>query len=51
MSYKIGRCPECNHPIHVHTKRNKTIIKNACEHIEAGVTTRAKVAPLFNRNY
>lgn len=51
MSYKIGKCPECGHFIHVHTKRSKTLIKNTCEHITAGPTTRAKGLELLKRNY
>jgi len=51
MSYKIGRCPDCGQFIHVHIKYGKTVIKNTCEHIKSGVTTRKKGLALLKRNY
>ncbi len=34
MSYYVKRCNVCNHPVHIHKKGSRYIIKDVCEHLE-----------------
>ena len=49
MSYRIRTCPKCNKHIHIHTKHNRRFIKDSCEHIPHGYTTKAKIGEMFNQ--
>ena len=41
--YRIRRCKECYHPIHIRTKGNKTIVNDICEHFRDIKITRATI--------
>ena len=49
MSYQIRKCPECRKPIHVHSKNRGRYreIRNGCEHIPNGRTTKTEVGRMF----